>query len=259
MKTALPKIAGGSEKIKTFMQKLFQDKYDKILEDLLELENENPQDMRVKQKIAEIHFKKERIDEAIAKYKEIAEYHEKNNFSLKAINSYKNILKIKPGLVEFNLRLASLYEKLGMIVEAANQCRIAVNHYAALGNSERTIQISQRLVKLDPSLENRDKLAEIYKSFGMAEEAIKQYEILAKVYRQKKDYSKLLYYDELILPHQPQNRTIVRDVCILHLRNKRPERALKILDQHNLTNDPWFKELVAKARRMQEILRKGKG
>lgn len=256
MKVSVPKFE--SEKLKALSKIIFQDKFERMLEDLIDLERENPNDMRIKQKIAEIHFKKDRLAEATAKYEEIAKYYEQEGFTLKAIKAYKNILKIKPDLVEHNLKLASLYIKLGLINEAANQYRIAINHYAALGDSDRTVTLSQNLVKIDPSPDNRAKLAEIYQNFGMTQEAVKQYEILSKHYRLKKDYSKLLHYYELILPHQPDNKAIFKDVCVLHLRNQRPDRVLQLMDHYKVTKDPKLEDLTKKAQQMLEALKKHK-
>ncbi|MCP5464319.1 MAG: tetratricopeptide repeat protein [Deltaproteobacteria bacterium] len=256
MNLNLPKIKIDQEKIKAFTKKILQDKYDKILSDLRELEEENPDDMRVKQKIAEILFRKDHIDDAIAKYREVAEHFEREDFILKAIKAYQNILKIRPFLVDYNLKLANLYLKIGMTREASNQYRIAINHYANLGDADQTITLSQNLVKIDPSLENRAKLAEIYQSNGMKQDAITQYEALAKEYRLKKDYEKLLHFYELILPHKPENATLLRDVCILHLRQKRPERALKLIEHYKAMERPDFEDLINKAKLMIEALKR---
>jgi len=258
MKLPIPKINFDSAKIRELSKKIFQDKYEKILQDLLELEIENPTDMRVKQKIGEIYFKQERIEEAIDKFKEITDFYEKEDFVLKAIRSCKNILKIRPNLVDFNIKLAQLYTKIGLINETANQYRIAVNHFANIGDQEKLISLSKELVKIDPSNSNHDKLAEIYQNSGMIDEAMQQYLLLAKHYRSQKNYNKLLHYYELILPHQKNNTTMLRDVCILHLRKKRPDRAIKVLDHFKHLEDPEFADLVEKAKLMTEALKKNK-
>lgn len=258
MKFNIPKINLDNEKLKALTKKLFQDKFEKILQDLLELEKENPTDVRVKQKIAEIYYKKDRIPEAIEKFQEIAKHYEKEDFILKAIKACQSILKIRPELVEYNLKLGSLFLKIGMTNEAANQYRIAINYYASLDDVEKTLSLSQTLVKIDPSPDNRAKLAEIYQSHGMTEEAIKQYDILAKTYRKEKNFDKLLHYYELILPHKKEDHAIIRDVCILHLRNKRPERALKLMEHYQVLENENFAELQKKARLMMEALKKGR-
>lgn len=257
IKTKLPKIKlAESGKLKELSQKLFQDRNDKLLKDLLSLENDNPDDMRVKQKIAEVLFKKGLVDDAISKYREMANYFEKEEFVLKAIKSYRNILKLSPGLTEINLKLAALYLKVDMVAEAGNQYRIAINAFAMQGNRNQAMALAQDLVKIDPSNANRLKLAEIYQSNGMLEEAIKQYEILAKDFRTKKMYDDLLQMYERILPHRPDNTAILKDVCILYLRQLKPERAIKLIDHYKRESDPQFVDLVSKARLMIEAVKK---
>jgi tetratricopeptide (TPR) repeat protein len=214
--------------------------------------------MRVRQRIAEYHYRQGEFDEAVEIYQEIAEYYDKEDFVLKAIDTCKNVLKIKPDLVDVNLRLATLYLKVDMKTEASNQFRIAINHFGRIGDSDRALSLAQQLVQVDGSNENRAKLAEIYISCNMAEEAVKQYEILAKEYRLKKNYDKLLHYYELILPHRQTNMAVIRDLCILYLRKKHPDRALHIMEQYKVVSDPNFADLVEKARLMQEALRRKK-
>lgn len=246
------------EKIKDFLDKYFQNKNDKLLEDLQELEKENPKDMRVKQKMADVYYRQGQIDEAIDKLTQIANHYEKEEFILKSIQTYKTLLKIRPDFVEVNLKLAGLFQKLGMIVEAANQIRIAINQYASYGNKEKAISLAQDLYRLDPSEENRLKIGEIYQNFGMTDEAVKEYEALAKKYRESKEYDKLLKVYELIMPHQPDNKSIIKDVCVLHLRKQNPERAVQIMEQYKLVEDPIFEDLREKAKLMMQALRKQK-
>jgi len=118
--------------------------------------------------------------------------------------------------------------------------------------------LSELLIRIDPSQENKTKLAEIYQMNGMKEEALKQYEDLAKLYRIEKKYDKLLHIYELILPHRPGNTAIIKDICILHLRNQNPTRCLQIIDQYKIAKDTAFKDLVDKANMMIEVLKRQK-
>jgi pilus assembly protein FimV len=257
IKARLPKMkVAENAKLKEFSQRFFQDRYDKLLKDLLNLERDNPEDMRIKQKIAEVHFKKGNTEEAITKYRQMATYYEREEFVLKAIKSYKSILKLNPTLLEINLKLAALYLKVDMIAEAGNQYRVAINALAVQGNRERAMALAQDLVKIDPSNANRQKLAEIYQSNGMLEEAIKQYEILAKDFRTKKQYDDLLTMYERILPYRPDNIAILKDVCILYLRQQKPEKALKLIDHYKREADPAFTDLITKGRLMIEAMKK---
>jgi len=254
----LPQFNVAKDKIKELSKSLMQDKYEKILQDLMELESENPDDMRVKQKIAELLYKLGRIDEAMTHLMAIVDFFEKGEFILKAIKASKNILKIRPELIDYNIKLGALYLKIGMINESANQYRIAITQYAHAGDITNTLKYSKILVKIDPSNDNKIKLAEIYQTAGMATEAMGLYKELAKEARQKKDYEKLLHYYDLLLPHDSKNIALIKDVCILNLRNQRPDSAIRILEQYSQTTNPEFKDLIQKALLMKEALRKKK-
>lgn len=245
-----------SGKFKELSQKFFQDGHDKLLKDLNGLQKDNPEDMRVKQKIAETLFKKGDTDGAVLKFREIADYFEKEQFILKAIRACKSVLKIRPADVDINLRLAALYVKIDMIPEAGNQYRIAINHYATRGERAEALSLAQDLVKIDPSNANRIKLAEIYQNNAIFEEAVKQYEILAKDYRSKKQYDDLLRMYERILPYRPDNTAILKDVCILHLRQQKPDKALKLIDLYKREGDPQFADLITKGRLMIDAIKK---
>jgi tetratricopeptide (TPR) repeat protein len=243
------------ERFEALRKKWFQSPSEKLLQDLLKLELDDPNDLRYKQRLAEAYYRLDRIDEAVSKYAEIAAAHEKQDFNLKAIKVYKSILKIKPQLIDINLRLAQLFAKVGLMGESANQFRIAVNHFAIRGDGEKTVALSQQLVKIDPSNTNRHKLAEIYQSAGMVEKALEQYEILSKEYRAAKNYDRLLQVYEMILPHKPGNKAILKDVCILYLRQQRPEKALSAMDRYKASDtDETFKSLYEKARLMLDAL-----
>lgn len=245
-------------RLKQITQKVFKNKTTKEIESLHDEAEATPQDMRIKQKIAEAYYKQGKIDESANAFLEMARHYESENFLLKSIKTYKNILQIKPDLIEVNLKLADLYKKLNMNFEASNQYRIAIASYAVLGNKERALQLSEDLVRIDPSQENKTKLAEIYQINGMKNEALKQYEELAKMYRIEKKYDKLMHIYELILPHRPNHTAIIKDLCILHLRNQNPHRCLQIIDQYKLSHDDNFKELLSKAHMMVEVLKRQK-
>ncbi len=247
-----------SKFFKKIANQFLQDKDALALEELKTGETETPGDMRIKQKIAETYYKMNRSDEAANTFLEIARHFEGENFFMKAIKTYKSILQIKPDLIEINLKLAELYRKMNMTLEASNQYRIAITAFAGVGNKPKALSLAEELVKIDPSQENRTKLAEIYQVNGMKEEALGQYEDLAKQYRIEKKYDRLLHIYELILPHRPQNTAIVKDICVLHLRAQNPQRALQIIEQYKLTRDEGFKELVEKAGLMIEVLKRQK-
>lgn len=257
-KSSKPKAKSKSDSgIKSFFSKLLQkNKFQGVLEDYKKLAQAHPEDMRIQLKIAETYFKAREFDHAIKTYEKIAEHYSEKNFILKAVAVYQRILKLNPNLVEINLKLSDLYQKLDMKDHAAIQLRIAMEVYKAHHESDALIEIAKKLVDLDPSPQNIRKLGEIYHSQGKTNEAIEQYQKLAQTYQLRKEYDELLRICELILNHQPQNRSLIKDVCLLYLRKKEPEKSIRILERYKVDNEPEFKSFYEKAKLMQRALKK---
>lgn len=241
--------------LKEFFSHLFQsNKYERHLKDLLAQIAKNPEDVRLKLDITQIYLKTKDIPNAIQTYREVTDLYLKQNFILKAVATYKNILKLAPNLVEINLILGELYTKLSMIPDAVNQYRIAMQIYGSHHDKEKQVELGHKLVELDPSPLNRRKLAEIYQAHGQSEEAVKHYEILAKTYREQKQYDDLLRVYELILPHQVENHAMIKDVCILYLRKQEPDHAIRTLERYKVQNEDQFAPLLEKAKLMKKAL-----
>lgn len=244
------------EKIKELINKLFQSRFEKDLKSYQSEMAQNPSDTRLRMKIAETYFKAKNIDAAVEEYQAIAEAYEAENFMLKAVAVYKNILKIKPAMVEVNLKLAEIYKSLNMVNDAAIQYKIAMQFYDVAGQKDPLIETAKKLLALNPSANNRRRLAETYQNLGMNNEALEQYEILAREYRLNKNYDDLLRVYELIVPHKPKNQPLVRDLCILYLRKQEPEKALRAIDKYQVDAEPEFAPVLEKAKLMREALKK---
>lgn len=243
-------------KITDTFSSLFQkNRFENDIQDLIKLSKSRPNDMRVLIKLAETYFRARNIPEAIKSYEKVADTYLNNNFILKAASIYKNILKLDPSRIEYNKKLASLYQKLNMKHDAITQYRIVMQYYSSHKKDEKLMETAQELLDFDPSPNNRRKLAEIYQSFGKTKEASEQYHILAKEYREKEDYKSLLRIYELILPSEPKNTAMIRDVCILYLRQKDPENALKVMERYKVDNEDQFADLFEKSKMLQKALR----
>lgn len=241
---------------KDLTSRLFQqNKYERTLKDYQTQAASHPDDMHIRLKIAETYFKARNIEKVIETYTEIAEKYTEQNFILKAVAIYKNILKLDPVRVETNLKLADLYLKLDSIPDAMNQYRIAAQMYSSCGDHQAQLNICKKLVDLDPSPINHRQLGETYHALGMTKEAIEQYEILAQSYRSNKQYDDLLRTYEFILPQKPSNYTMIRDICILYMRKKDPDSAIRTMEYYKVDTDGAFEKLHEKARIMQKALR----
>ena len=250
-------LSAQTKKLKEIASRLFQkNRYERVLNDLKDLAIQRPEDMRIRIRMAETWFRAKDIPKAVQIYQEIAERYEQENFILKAVAVYKNILKLNPLLVGINVKLADSYQKLGMQADAVNQYRIMIETYTTMGDKEKVVETCKKLVEMDPTPANRRKLGEIYQTHGMVKEAMEQYEILAREYRLGKQYDELLRVCELILPHKPDNQALIKDICILYLRRQEPDHAIRTMERYKMDGEPAFADLYDKAKQMREILRK---
>lgn len=225
------------------------------IRDYMDLSQKHPDDMRIRFRIAELYYKSKQTAKALETYQEIATLYEEKNFVLKAVAVYKNMLKLDPAAIEINTRMADLYLKLDMIPDAANQFRIAIQVLGPRGDKEKLVALTKKLVEIEPTPENRRKLCEVYQSLGLAREALEQYELLAAHYRTAKQYDDLLRIYELILAHKADNKTMIKDVCILYLRRKEPDHAIRTMERFKVDQDEAFADLYDKARTMKKLLR----
>lgn len=249
-------LALQKKKVTEVFSRLFQkNKYERLIEDYQSLSKQHPNDLRIRLRLAETYFKAKDIEKAIQSYQEVADAYMTDNFYLKAAAVYKNILRISPGSVDINLKLAELYVKIGTVSDAVNQFRIAMEFFDT-HDKEALIRTGGRLVEVAPTAGNRRRMGEIYQNCGMINEAMEQYEVLAREFRTTKKYDDLLRIYELILPHKPKNQPLIRDICILYLRRQEPEHAIRTMERHHVDTEPAFAKLYEKARLMREALRK---
>ncbi|EKD42677.1 MAG: hypothetical protein ACD_73C00063G0003 [uncultured bacterium] len=254
------------ETIKNFKTKLagFRAKFsspnknDKALQDLQNLAASRPGDMRIQIKIADIYYQNKNLEMALETLQGIAQKYIQQNFALKAVAVYKKMLMMNPSVAQTNMDLAGLFEKMNMPSDAVIQYRIALQQYYSSGTRDKVIEITKKIASLDGSLLNKRHLAEIYQSFGMLTEALQEFETVAQLYRQQKQFDELLKLYEIILPHKPTNHALIKDVCILYLRKQQPDHAIKTMERYKVDADPAFNDLYEKAKLMKKALRSAK-
>lgn len=233
-------------------------KSDKALLDLQNLAASRPGDMRIQIKIADLYYQNKDLDKALETLQGIAQNYIQQNFALKAVAVYKKMLMMNPNVAQTNMDLAGLYEKMSLPGDAVIQYRIALQHYYNDNTRDKVIDVTKKIASLDSSLLNKRHLAEIYQSFGMLNEALQEFEAVAQLYRQQKQFDELLKLYEIILPHKPTNHALIKDVCILYLRKQQPDHAIKTMERYKVDADPAFNDLYEKAKLMKKALRSAK-
>src|SRR5690242_15172132 len=80
----------------------------------------DPDDVRVLRRLAELYQKMKRPAEAADCFEKVARTYATQGFYLKAVALYKQVLKVVER-IEVNVRLAELYQQLGLTGDAAKE------------------------------------------------------------------------------------------------------------------------------------------
>ncbi len=207
-------------------------KLDKAIAEYNKILAADPSDLRVKLRVAELYTKRKQINEAIKIYREVAESYAAEEFYLKAVTVLKNILRLNPSLVDVNLMLAQLYERMGLVQDAIRQYDILSATLDQKGDTDKALEMCRKVVELVPQAEGpRIKLAEILQREGMIDEALDQYEAIARMYeKQNRKDLKLADIYEKILAHR-DNVEMMKALCRIYDKQGEKKKLLRCMDQ----------------------------
>lgn len=234
------------EKILELAKKLTQEgRLDRAIVEYERLLQLDPEDLRIKIKIAELFVKRKQIQEAIRLYKEVASSYADGGFYLKAVTVFKSILRLNPSLIDVNIALSELYEKMGLVQDALYQYQIVSSAYDQKNDQAGVLSIREKMVSLDPTNTSlRVRLAETYQLQGMVDKAIDMYENLADQIKKKGETGQLIELYSKILSHRPERTELVREICHMFFKRGEWKEILKRMEaaKHFADEDP---ELLA--------------
>ncbi len=253
-------------KIENFLSQIKKMLYkDKVAQEIektrLEIEA-HPQDLRLKIKLAELYFKKREVAQAIVLFREVADVYLQEDFLLKAVAVYKNIIRMAPGTVEFNEKLADLYCRLGMLKDAMNQYLIVIHYYQNHQETEKMIEAAEKMVAVDPTeISGRLRLAEIYYNHGKQDKALAEYEKISQELKEKEggvQVGLLLDVLEKVYLRRPKDLNLLKEICILYLKQHNPDVVLKKIEKLKLEQEGAFHQIYLKAQEMSAYLEQKK-
>lgn len=203
---------------------------DKAVKEYLRIVQEDPKDVRVWLKIGDLYAKKGAKQEATDTYLKVARFYHDQGFFLKAVAVYKQILKLDPRQVGVILKLAELYQQLGLVNDATQHYESVAAHYHREGNTKAALATVQKLVELDPeNIATRIKLAELFSKAELVDDAATQFAYACDQLRRQDRQEDFLKVAERLLWHKPDNPQLNRELAGLYLRRNDPRRALQKL------------------------------
>src|SRR5712691_7403496 len=136
--------------------------FDKAVKEYQRVLEIDPDDVRVLQKLAELYQKMNRKAEAADCFEKVAKTYSAQGFYLKAVALYKQVLKVIDR-VEVNVRLAELYQQLGLVGDATKEWQTVSAYYDKIGDTKSSLDTLKKLVDLDPdNVAARIRLGEQY-------------------------------------------------------------------------------------------------
>src|SRR3954464_3680056 len=136
--------------------------FDKAVKEYQRVLESDPDEVRVLQKLAELYQKMNRKSDAADCFEKVARTYAAQGFYLKAVALYKQVLKVIDR-VEVNVKLAELYQQLGLVGDATKEWQTVSAYYDKIGDTKASLDTLKKLVDLDPdNVAARIRLGEQY-------------------------------------------------------------------------------------------------
>ncbi len=206
---------------------LAKNQYDKAIAEYQKLVVEDPRDVRTLLKIGDLHTRRNKPQDAIGVYQQVAELYAKQGFFLKAVAVYKQILKLEPSHLESSQQLAKMYEELGLTNDALTTYEQVADAYQRQGAMPKALETMERMVELDgQNVAVRIKYAEALSRAERPRDAALAFAAGARLLKEQGRTDDYLRVVERQLYHDPENVEIARELAGLYIERSDPKRAL---------------------------------
>ncbi len=183
---------------------------DKLISEYEEIVRQNPDDYRARIKLAEFYAKQGNDQRAEEEFLTVAKSYKEDGFNLKAIATYKQVLKLNPDNATIILELADLYKRQGLIRDAIDQYHAAIVIFQANQQRNEVLHVLKRMSELShESVELGLKLADLFVSEGYAREASDQLLAVAGLLAERGDRDRSeSVLERLLATHESQREAL---------------------------------------------------
>jgi len=192
----------------------------------------NPGDTNLLNILGDLYVRDGRNDDAIITFVKLAEATLRDGHTPRAIAVYKKIYKLAPGNADVALKLAELYIRQNLIVEARKQYLELADYYTKNGRSQQALELLQRVADLDPeNVPARLRLAENYQREGMTEKAIEAYIAAGSQLIRKSSLVEAQQVFQRVLELNPTSTPALNSLATIYIKQGDPGRAVELLDK----------------------------
>ncbi len=200
---------------------------DKAIQSYQRILSDDPKDVRVLLKVAELQQKKGDARSAVDAFDKVAQTYAEQGFFLKAVAVYKQIVKLDPDDVRVNERLAGLYQQLGLMSDAMSQYQAMAAAYEKAGDGAKLTDVLKRMVELDPeNIASSIKLGELYARARQAGPALECFRRAADYLKKHNRADEYLKVADRISALSPDDLALTRELAHIYLAKGDTKRAL---------------------------------
>ncbi|MFH1530313.1 MAG: DUF6584 family protein [Pseudomonadota bacterium] len=188
----------------------------------------DPNDIRSRLRLGEVHFQLGDKVEAVALLAQVGDYYRDHGFLLKSVAVYKKMLEVDPGRWDLHGELANLYFRLGMAPEAVKQYKVQVRALLKQGRIVDCLHVVRQVLDLEPgNVKDRVRLAEAYSQHELYEDAAREFKEVLSVLEKKNSRGPLwIQVAERYLHHNMQDVQVARQLVEKIMELGRHNQAL---------------------------------
>ena len=178
----------------------------KALKEYTKLLQADPRDTKLLLEVGDAYRRWGQPEEAIAQYSRVATKYRQDGFEARAVAVFKQILNLDPKHYSAYASLAELYQRMGLDAEALGALQMAADGYHKEGRKPEALELLRQMAAIDPSnTTSRVKVAELLRQEGMEDEALSEYQAVAKELQHQQDRDQLIRILHRILEMRPDH------------------------------------------------------
>lgn len=205
-------------------------KVDAAVRDYQKVLEETPNDIGILQKVGDLCVRLGKNDESIPYFLRIAEFYARDGFYVRAIAMYKKINKLDPARLDIYEKLAELYVKQQLWMEAKSNYQVLADYLLKQDNLAGAIGIYQKMVAIEPqNLQLHVRLADLFTQAKRIQEALKEYGVVASALFERGAHEESIRVYEKALRLAPDNVDILGTLVPLLLSINSVDQARAVL------------------------------
>jgi tetratricopeptide (TPR) repeat protein len=239
-------LAINRDKVEAAAIKLLQQgKYDKAIVELKKIVDDDPTDVRTLLKLGDTHVKLGNKKESISAYERAAGIYMEQGFHLKGVAVFKQILRVDANVPELQVKLAELYQQLGLKSDALERYQTVASSHESQGRPREALEMLKRMLNLDPdNLAYRMKLGELFAQQGLAAEATHELRSALGFLKTQQRFDDYVRVGEKLVQYDATALDVARDLAQIYLQRAQPSVALGKL-QMCFNEEPRNVEILA--------------